>query len=1291
MAGVDPFAKSEAVDPFTSRIEVRTVPQRDLRRERFGMAFPEYEATPIGAERAMHIYSPKQIQERVPSSSNDIADLTGNSDEHYASVANAKFFSDQFHVSVDDSVMQEKRIGRALYGNKNLSSYQINALIQTDIDNGTFNERAQLARWRQYGVDEETAKNLDDLYHSDWMDTARFYTGVVPRGIAQAFTGLVAGAGDLFGADTPMVDTFNEMQNEFTSDYLNDALIRGNYADYIAGQSSKTAGDVVGNLFLMGKSIKAANAWTGGKLSLAAKGKTWKELAGSTLKRSTFLSGLNFVKTEGSFDDKWRSAMLTMAYMNTPIISSMAPQHSTAFLSDFILNSGISGSYNPETKEFEFGGQYAQAWEDATEMAENMGRPQDREKIFIGMAMPILGADIAFSALTRSIRQNSSLPQMNDFVSAQRIIESRATASSSEMANALKAKYGDGWEFTMSEADRLRYNSVKTTENAIKNGKIDPDVLRIEEPPDKSRFEVKDGGVYYRDDNGALRKMDGDDSIIRMDVKPDDKAAEKEAKERNKLISNISSDTPVKFDFEYRRSIENIQNSLLVGANDKAIFQLKETADYVRDNPDAKLPPKLVKKLEKTPVQELSTEDLRTLSGEVDRLRQLGKTKYKLEQKRRKEALNAESEGIASNFKTPTKRAVKAKGEADVAGKEKRKPTLKYVEERPSRFFDRLDGKKGSFDGPAHERFVNRVNSDAAKELENVDARTKGFEKLASSLGVKLKDFGKTVKVAGQKFTLQQIMGIYAMSKNRLGYNAIVHGNLKDVKDADKVIEDINRMVETDPNMKMMADYILYDFASNSDRVFDAIGRNEGQIPNREEFYIPMERAGVEQKTSMEDVHNQVMERQAVIKNSPKDTFKIDREILPKEYQTPINLDLFNLWERHVGLQEHYINNIANVKDMRSIAQNKDLREQLKLSYGPAAGRYIDEYIDVVANPMAIYSQKDFDVLSRRVRKNIATAYLAGNVKTMIKQSPSLAFYLGETRPDYLLGSIAEFQGAWKTVDGVPRNSLIDFVAEKDPLVKHSHMQRELAELQLKDKNKYDQVMNKIGEAGFKGIVEVDKMMRSIGWYSVYKYNKEVKGYSEEKSIQEARNATLRTQPTARAADLPPIYRTNEGLNWLLMFSNQLNQIWNMTTKDIPRRALGGQKGKAAMQTAGLATAAMMMWSINNGKPLPESGEDIGDAFSEQFVASMPLVGNMIMQGMKGYSSSNPVSEMFERGGKMYVKLKNGEEIEQKEYYDMFFRGVAPVAGVPTVAIDRGKKFLETGDLGELTGVKEKD
>jgi hypothetical protein len=1092
--------------------------------EVFRQLFPTHVPPKAEEARPEFLLTPKKIRENLSVETRDVADISGFPDEYYASMGNAKFFSNQFRITPEQAIGQEQFIGRALYNNANLSSYQINNLVEQDIKNGEFDLRAKMAKWTQYGVDENTAKDLDELYHSDWMDNVRFYTGVAPAGLAKALFGTVAGTGDLIGIDTKFSDDLLANIEETQMDFLNDSLLRGDYGEYTTAMMSKTVGDVGGNLWLMGKAIKAANAYSGGKLSMVAKGDTWKQLAANTAKRSTFLAGLNFVRTEGTLSDKSKAFGMTMAYMNTPIISSLSPTHFSAFFNDFLLNTGITVT----------SGQYKQAWEDANEIAKGMDRPEDAKRIFIGMAIPLLGSDIAFSALTRSIKQSKQTALLGSYIESSRILSQKGQIEIKDFEDALKKKYGEGWEQSMSEADRTRYSAIKTANDAVKSGGITEEALKAEPKTTQARIQIENDKVYYRDSDGTLRDTDGGE--VKMGP-PTEKEIQKEKQDRDSFISKILRPIPESSAYEQKLALSEIQQSALRPKNEKVQTELDRVAAFIRENPDAKLPPRLMRDLAKTSINKLSTEDLKVVATEVDRLRKIGRTKFKLQEKQRKEKNITDANTIRVTMKQP-----KATKELDISGKPKKKVSLKFQATRPDRFADMLDGSKGKFDGLAHRIFIDNAREGRAQQNEMKDARLAGAERLMKDLGARVRDLNKKVRVSPdiEKMTMEQLIGVYAGSKNRLNRAAILHGNFKGNEIAMQRAIDI---VENDVNLKTIGDYIIYDFANNTGRVFDSVGRNEGKVLTPEEYYIPMRRSDVEQKTSLDDMHDSIIGRQDMIKQMPNDKFTISRKEIPTQFQKPVDLNLLSLWEREVGLQEHYIAQMGNVKQMRGVLESEGFRQNLKDSYGDNAAPWMEKYVDTVANPMSIYGHDAFSKVSRRMRKNVATAYLAGNVKTMLKQFPSIMLYSGEASPARLASSLAEITAAFEEVDGRLKNNILDFVAEKDPLVKHSHIQRELDELRMTDRNKYDQIMSRVGEVGFRGILEIDRLARSAGWYAVYQKAVEA-GKSDDEAVRLARNATARTQPTAAAEELPQIYRTNEALNWLLMFSNQLPDVF---------------------------------------------------------------------------------------------------------------------------------------------------
>jgi len=1547
----------------------------------FKKHFPAYKV-PEKGYKPQAIWNPEAVKKTQPQSLIGVADASGQPDDYYASIGNAKFFSEKFLINPDDALKRSLSIGRAIYQNDSLTDYQINKLIDEDLKNGSFELRASNAKWTQYGLSDTEAQAMNEIYESDWADNLEFAASIPAGGLAKAFFGTVSGAGDMVGIDTPFSDDLVSEIEGFQQDHLNKALLSGDYTTYGMGMVGKTAGDIYGNLKLMGQAIKAANLWTGGSLSLTAKGKTLSDIAKSTSKKALFLSGLNYIRTPGTHGEKAKAFGVTMAYMNTPILSSMSPTHFSAFFSDFLLNSGITVTT----------GQYKDVWNESQEIAEAMGQPDDAKRIFIAKAIPLLGSDLAFSALTRSTKQNRQTELLKSYVETSRVLEQKGAVSVQEFEGALQKKYGDGWDQSMTEADRTKYNALKTANDAVKSGGLSEESLQTAPIDTQARIQIENDKVYYRDKDGTLRDIEGKEpqpimdkiefakeetvtplpkeetiisptnkgllgepppkefapemsdalaglekamnshkgtevittdadigkgviaesprlgqkdsveltppnlksknfepwlteqivhisrlmemgqiktkkqyneyldtytqrgdmdkdmvykeakahqkevgklmkdaekksakakitqkqfkqprQMVLMDsmqvikdrirsmqeaakdgkrlgvteekakqelrraketaklkdmneaqmarhkeriagleerhkqAKADIKAKNKEradgikeivdygikvvnditkdadirnkfkvkaqklktekglasflgdlnrfiekdsdTKLRNHYIGKITKPISGSTSYEQAKALKEIQQSVLIPKGEKAQVELDRVAQFLKDNPDAKLPPKLLSKLDKTSFNKLETDDLKVIADEVDRLRKQGNVKFQLEHKQRKDQSQVNAEAITSTMKAPKPEKVQ-----DIGGKQKSKPSIKFSGTRPDRFFDMLDGAKGAFKGLAHSIFIDKTRDARAKFNEMKDARLSGGERLVKDLGMRVKDFNKkiTISVDGKptKLTMEQMMGVYAGSKNRLNRAAILHGNFKgDEAAMQKVID----MVENDGRLKTVADYIIYDFANNTGRVFDSVGRNEGKVLDLEEYYIPMRRSDIQQKTSVDDMHHDVVGRSDIIKQLPDSKFKISRQEVPDSLQKGVDINLMSLWEREVGLQEHYISQMGNVKQMRGVLESGKFADNLKKSYGENAPKYVSDFIDVVANPMSIYQHDGLSKVSRRLRKNIATAYLAGNVKTMIKQFPSLALYSGEASPARLANSLAEVTGAFDVVDGKSRNTILDFVSEKDPLIKHSHIQRELDELRLSDKNKYDQFMDKVGEEGFQGILAIDRLARSAGWYAVYKKAIEG-GKSEDEAVRLARNATARTQPTAAAEELPPIYRKNESLNWMLMFSNQLNQIYNMATKDVPNRILrGGKDEKIAgiAEAGGLAMSALTIWAINNGR-LPESPEDVKDAMSENAMASIPLVGSHLVNGYHGYDSALPINEFVNETGGMIAKTEEGD-MTMEELANYAWRNVAPSFGIPVVALGRAGEAMEEGDPMKLTGIKKKE
>ncbi len=399
--------------------------------------------------------------------------------------------------------------------------------------------------------------------------------------------------------------------------------------------------------------------------------------------------------------------------------------------------------------------------------------------------------------------------------------------------------------------------------------------------------------------------------------------------------------------------------------------------------------------------------------------------------------------------------------------------------------------------------------------------------------------------------------------------------------------------------------------------------------------------------------------------------FTIDRETIAPENQKPIDLRLMSVWRAQSAKQEHYAHFAVLIKDLNGYLADDSFKKAINAKLGKSAHGILRNYVKRVASPDAYKGFGTLDVTSRKLRGNIAMAYLSYNLLTVLKQAPSIVLYLKDAGAANIMSSIGEFITDPK--------ALLEKVRSKDPQVQHNLIAREFQLLQNANDPTYNKLIKKVGQAGLEGIKFVDTIIRSIGWNAVYTKELQLNG-SEMEARREAQNSTLRTQPTASAKDIAALYTQNEVFNWFLMFTQQLNQIWNITTYDTFANWNNKNYQAAATDMLAVSLNALFIWMITN-KRLPEDEEDFLDMASDQFINMVPLIGKDIMGGKKGW------------GGAEIAPFKAAKEIgkavfsgDMEEVALEVLKQSAAASGVPIVAIKRAAEFLETGDPIELIG-----
>jgi hypothetical protein len=569
-----------------------------------------------------------------------------------------------------------------------------------------------------------------------------------------------------------------------------------------------------------------------------------------------------------------------------------------------------------------------------------------------------------------------------------------------------------------------------------------------------------------------------------------------------------------------------------------------------------------------------------------------------------------------------------------------------------------------------HQLFYDRVNEQTNKELIETDRRHKALREKMNELGVDEGDLAEIVDLSGIRDGLQlyieQIMGVYAALKNERATEALLNSMRLSKKQAQAIVGNIanTKFIE-------LADFIIEDYDSNFDRLLGAHIEFTNTGLKKEAFYTPIVRMLIGGQASHQDIVDQLLSREGLRRSQAEKGFTIERENIAPENQGPIDIRLVSVWRSQSAKQEHYIHFAALIKDLNGYLSSQKLKKSINGVLGPSGHRILENYVKRVANPNVYKGFGDLEMLSRRLRGNMAMAYLSYNLLTVLKQAPSLALYMKDAGANALISSMGEFVSD-------PR-ALLDKVASLDPQTRTNVIAREFKELEQAGGKPWDKFISKYGQAGLEGIKFVDKVIRSIGWNAVYE--KELaNGMSEAEAIREAQNSTLRTQPTASAKDIAELYTKNEVFNWFLVFTQQLNQIYNVATYDTYASWKNEDFQRVAGDILAISMNAMLIWMITN-KKLPEDEDDLLEMATDQVINMTPLFGKDIMAGKKGWGgtelapfvAAKEIASSIASGDTERIALETLEQI-------------AVAKGIPVVATKRAIATAKSGELIEIVG-----
>jgi hypothetical protein len=728
--------------------------------------------------------------------------------------------------------------------------------------------------------------------------------------------------------------------------------------------------------------------------------------------------------------------------------------------------------------------------------------------------------------------------------------------------------------------------------------------------------------------------------------------------------------------------IEDIQSRIKYDPEDVTEGTKNRLREWRRQNPDAPMPPDLVPQIEARNPRLITRAEMERLYLQVKALRQAGRA-------RRMSALFQERVFVADNTAAVEKAIRGGREPKDIRGlgtkgAQRKVKTSAFKQAlwatwRMNRISNMLDGGNS---GAATQWLWNGVNDATDETIRKVDGYASENLGKVGELGLGARDFGRQERIDGMTLTRGQMIGVYIYSQFEDGTFSLVEDNNIQEATVKKVIAALK------PEEKAYGDWMIEKLSSDAD--FDRLQQVQLAVSNtrmdRLLRYFPMQRQGPAGNPLLSDLARELLEMAGKTnKPRPRSGFLKSRmERMEGISFPPLRLDAPAIYMDHILKREFYIANAELIKRMTRIFDSREVKAAMADRYGDAMTPLVQKYIAQYTNPNIYRAFEDYGEFSRFLRGNVGLSLIGSNALTILKQLPDIPQIM------IMAGPIDGMRAAAQFIAN-PRKA-IQAVWEKAPQLKQRSYDRVIEELKTYDRNAYERIVKSVGEAGFLALKAMDTVTNTIGWTAIY--NKTLRSTGNDNlATAAARDFILAKRPAARAKDLAAIYARPGAMSWFLMFTNQINQQWNILSYDIPSKIKSGLQGNGAdLIDAFLNVTALTVGAICMGmvvrKRLPE-WKEVGADFLVMLLGNTPFIGNSIEAAIRGQNEPTPINPI---GGayqlaKIPVDIIRGADTAKvmRDIENALFT-VSGTLGLPVIQAKRVYRTIDTGDPWELIG-----
>jgi len=778
--------------------------------------------------------------------------------------------------------------------------------------------------------------------------------------------------------------------------------------------------------------------------------------------------------------------------------------------------------------------------------------------------------------------------------------------------------------------------------------------------------------------------------------------------EEYQRLKKYRGKTKARRDLESNRGMQEYLDKLTTRTDVKP-EDVQDAMAWFEQHPEEEVPEDLKKKIAKLSrptLEDMDTAQLSRVIGDIKSMRKQGFMKWKADQAKWRQQNERRSQNIAKAIYATAKehepqssleKAIEnqgRKGKLHRTGSVGRKYWWGHW--RPEHILEWFDGYKGA----VHKAIFNPIRDAEQTEQVNKDRDTKIMDQmfeglhvgkamgntvvatldvvadagdLADALGVPA--VGKTVQL-----NLDNLMKIYALSQNEHG-RAHLRGTNITNEDMDRLSGELKEKFPEYANA--VDDFIDWMDDEWFDRLNVPFSEEHGVDMRKEERYFPFG-----QLLTMMAENATLQEMAARLSTKPASVSK-GMTISRIGSKAPLkDLSFFKTAVSHVLRNEHYVAYNKAIRDVNAILNQKDAKQALQYRSEEAYNQ-LKDWLKAVALGRIESAPGAINKVSDILRTNFVTSALGFNVVTMLKQPASFMQGARNINTGTLTATAAEFA----------MHPLRMIRQVQDMSVQMSHraasVEREISEIMAKGEVSKilgaERSMQKLREAAMMPIQKADQVTTTILWMA--KYREQLQKTGNESQAAEAADKLIRTtQPQGGLNHLPQVHRAGGIARAYTMFTNQLNQNWNLSMRMVgEKKPFTSKVADAGMYW--ILPSLLIYLASTGGSALPTGDEEErkrfwtgwARAFASNIFGGLAIVNRLTDAGMVAATGdTSGVRFLTDLSPTSFQGVKDLIEGIARTKPKSLLEGMLQVTGIPYLQPKRTikgvKNFMETGD-----------